>query len=332
MYRNELRQNPVTGNWVVVSRDETHDYSSYNDPAFCPLCQGNEDKTPPEIYAIGENRHPNSPGWSLRIVPDKFPALQPEGKLDRRGDGLFNKMSGIGAHELMVETPDHYMTLAAMPVEKITDIFKAFRDRIKELKKDERFRYVLAFKNHGMAAGAAFVHSHSSIIASPFTPRRVKDEFRGAREYFEFKGRCIFCDIIRQEQEAAKRVVYENSDFIAILAFAPRYRYETWILPKRHETFIEKSYLNLTLLADVTKFVLGRINDCLDTPAYNLTLHNGPNLLSNRQGVYWETIHDDFHWHVEILPRVDPLSGSERSSIFGLSPIFPEEAAKKMSG
>jgi len=331
MEPNEIRQNPVTGNWVVITKDEIHDYSHYNKPANCPFCPGNEDKTPPEIYAVGQGRSPNTPGWSLRVVPDKFPTLQVEGELDRRGEGLFNKMTGIGAHELVVETPDHSMTLANMALENIADLFRAYRSRIEDLKQDERFRYVLAFKNHGQIAGAAFVHSHSSIIASPLTPRRVKEEFRGAKEYLDFKERCIFCDIIRQEQDTGKRVVYENAAFIAIVAFAPRFRYETWILPKRHETFFEESAQDLVLLADVVKVVLQRINDCLNFPAYNLALHNGPNLLSSREGVYWNTIYDDFHWHIEIMPKVDPLSGSERSSIFGLTPISPEEAAKNLS-
>jgi UDPglucose--hexose-1-phosphate uridylyltransferase len=332
MEPNELRQNPITGNWVVITKEEVRDYSHYNEPANCPFCPGNEDKTPPEICSIGKKRSPDTPGWSLRVVPDKFPTLQIEGRLNRRGEGLFNKMSGIGAHELVVETPDHFMTLAEMPLEDVTNLFGIYQRRIKDLKKDERFRYVLAFKNHGQTAGAAFVHSHSSIIASPFTPRRVKDEFRGAKEYFDFKERCLFCDIIRQEQEAGKRVIYENADFIAIVAFAPRYRYETWILPKRHEAFFEESDLNLANLADASKIVLERINSCLNFPAYNMALHNGPNLLSSRNGVYWDTVYDDFHWHIEIMPRVDPLSGSERSSIFGLTPISPEEAAKNLSG
>ncbi len=329
---NQLRQNPVTGNWVVITQDEVHDYSHYNEPANCPFCPGHEDKTPSEIYAIGKNRKPDTPGWSLRVVPDKFPTLQIEGKMNRRGKGLFNLMDGIGAHELVVETPDHQTPLAELPQEDIINLFKTYQARIKDLKKDGRFRYVLVFKNHGQTAGAAFVHSHSSIIASPFTPRRVKDEFRGAREYFDFKSRCIFCDIIRQEQEDDKRVIYENTGFIAIVAFAPRYRYETWILPKRHETFFEESDQDMASLADITKVVLGRINRCLDYPDDTLVLHNGPNLLSNRDGVYWRTIYDDFHWHIEIMPKVDPLSGSERSSIFGLVPISPEEAAHNLSG
>jgi len=332
MYLNELRQDPITGNWVVITKDEVHDYSSYNEPANCPFCPGNEDKTPPEIYSIKNDQDSHTSDWSLRVVSDKFPTLHIEGKLDRRGEGLFNKMNGIGAHELVVETPSHTVSLADMPLKGVVDLFKTYQLRMNDLKKDERFRYVLAFKNHGQTAGAAFVHSHSSIIASPFTPRRVKDEFRGAKEYFLFKERCIYCDIIRQEQEAGKRVIYENAAFIALMAFAPRFRYETWILPKHHETFFEESALDLTLLADVTKIVLERINNCLNFPAYNMAVHNGPNLLSSREGAYWDSIYQDYHWHIEIMPKVDPLSGSERSSIFSLTPISPEEAAKNLSG
>ena len=178
---------------------------------ICPFCYGNESKTPPEILAYGRNGSgPNSPGWHVRVVPNKFPALGIEGDLDREGEGLFDRMNGVGAHEVIIETPDHRSTLATMTEKQIEDVLWAFRDRMLDLKNDKRFRYILIFKNHGEAAGASLEHPHSQLIALPIVPKRVREEVDGSRHYYYEKERCIFCDIIRQEKESGVRVIGEN--------------------------------------------------------------------------------------------------------------------------
>src|SRR5438445_7197812 len=196
---------------------------------FCPFCYGTESKTPPEIQAYRPN--PNggpppqrdSPGWTVRVVPNKFPALGIEGDLDRQADGMFDKMNGVGAHEVVIETPDHGETLATMPLKRVEDMLWAFRDRILDLKQDRRFKYILVFKNHGEGAGASLEHPHSQIIALPILPKQVVEELEGAKKYFSNKERCIFCDIIRQETEARVRVAAENPDFITLAPYAPRF-------------------------------------------------------------------------------------------------------------
>ena len=156
---------------------------------------------------------PIRPGWSLRVVANKFPALGIEGSLNRQGEGLYDKMNGIGAHEVIIETPKHELTLATLPVRQVEDVLWAYRDRIIDLKKDRRFKYILIFKNHGDAAGASLEHTHSQLIALPVVPKRVTEEVEGAREHYDFKERCIFCDIIRQETESKVRLISENDGF-----------------------------------------------------------------------------------------------------------------------
>ena len=209
----ELRKDPIVGRWVIISTDRAKrptDFARENvklKGGFCPFCYGNEGKTPPEIqaYRPGSNGGPASqrdtPGWTVRVVPNKFPALGIEGTLNRQAEGMFDRMNGIGAHEVIIETPDHTASLATLPPKRIEDVLWTFRDRILDLKKDKRFKYILLFKNHGEAAGASLEHAHSQLIALPILPINVVQELEGAKQYFLYKERCVFCDIIRQEIE-----------------------------------------------------------------------------------------------------------------------------------
>ena len=206
----ELRKDPVTGRWVIISterRKRPNDFRLERPRVIgrehCPFCPGREELTPPEVLAYRQNGGaPNAPGWDLRVVPNKFPALQVEGTLDREGDGMFDRMNGIGAHEVIIETPDHDKTLATMSEPEIERVLWAFRERVLDLKQDRRFRYILVFKNHGAAAGATLEHPHSQLIALPIVPDFVREEIEGARRHFAAKERCVFCDIIRQEVAA----------------------------------------------------------------------------------------------------------------------------------
>ena len=249
----ELRKDPIVGRWVIISTDRAKrptDFVRENmkiKGGFCPFCYGNESKTPPEIQAYRPN--PNggppaqrdTPGWTVRVVPNKFPALGIEGNLNRQAEGMFDRMNGIGAHEVIIETPDHTASLATLPPKRIEDVLWTFRDRILDLKKDRRFKYILIFKNHGEAAGASLEHAHSQLIALPILPINVVQELEGAKQYFLYKERCVFCDIIRQEMDSGTRVVAENENFLTLAPYAPRFPFETWILPKQHESAFENS-------------------------------------------------------------------------------------------
>ncbi len=324
----ELRKDPVTGRWVIIATerakrptDFVRDKVEIHGSGFCPFCYGNESKTPPEILAYrhdGSQR--NAPGWSLRVVPNKFPALGIEGTLNRQGEGLYDKMNGIGAHEVIIETPEHALTLATLPVRRVEDVLWAFRDRILDLKKDRRFKYILIFKNHGEAAGASLEHPHSQLIALPVVPKRVLEEVDGAREYYNFKERCIFCDIIRQEVESKIRVIAENREFIAMAPFAPRFPFEMWLIPKVHRSAFEESQKSeFEQLAEILKDMLSRLDKVLDFPAYNYIIHTSP---------FPDSSNDYYHWHFEIMPKLTKVAGFEWGTGFYINPTPPEESAK----
>jgi galactose-1-phosphate uridylyltransferase len=225
----ELRRDVVTGRWVIISTDRQkrpHDFRFERAAAIgreqCPFCPGHEAMTPPEVLSYRQNGGaPNAPGWDVRVVPNKFPSLQVEGTLDREGEGMFDRMNGIGAHEVIIETPDHDRSLAHMAESEIERVLWAFRERILDLKQDHRLRYILVFKNHGAAAGATLEHPHSQLIALPIVPDFVREEIEGAQRHFDVKERCVFCDIVHQEMRDGRRVIQENADVVALAPYAP---------------------------------------------------------------------------------------------------------------
>lgn len=326
----ELRKDPVVGRWVIISTERSRRPTNFNPVHvektghFCPFCPGQEDKTPPEVYAYRpQGGGANGPGWQVRVVPNKFPALQIEGTLDRRGEGLYDKMNGVGAHEVVIETPAHDQDLAEMPVEHLEQVLTAYRERCLDLHRDRRFRYVLVFKNHGAQAGATLEHSHTQLIATPIVPKILMEELDGSRKYYELKERCVFCDIVAQEtaENDGRRVVTLNDRFIALAPFAPRFPFETWILPRRHDA----SFINVEDAGEfrdfalVLKDTLSRLNRALDHPPYNFAIHTSP--VSEGDLEY-------YHWHLEIMPSLSRVAGFEIGSGFHINPTPPEDAAQ----
>ncbi len=324
---SELRKDPIIGRWVIISTERGKRPSEFVVPppptkgGSCPFCEGNESMTPPEIIAYREpGTQPNTPGWRIRVVPNKYPALKIEGSLGRVGEGVYDKMNGVGAHEVIVESPNHKDTLSTISTNRFEELLWAYRDRIIDLKKDTRLRYLLIFKNHGEAAGASLEHTHTQLIALPIIPKRVAEELDGSLEYFNYKERCVFCDIVRQEIMQGERVVAENQDFLAVSPYAPKSPFEVWILPKFHESNFENSqkhhYENLALLfSDVLK----RMDKVLTFPPYNFILHTAP--------IKDSVSLQHYHWHFEIMPKLTKTAGFEWGSGFYINPTPPEEAA-----
>ncbi len=323
----ELRKDPVTGRWVIISTDRRkrpNDFvletAAVIGADYCPFCAGHEGMTPHEVLAFRDGSAPNSPGWHLRVVPNRFPALQVEGTLDREGEGLFDRMNGIGAHEVIIESPDHAKPLAALSEPEIERVLWAFRERIVDLHRDFRFRYILAFKNHGAAAGATLEHSHSQLIALPIVPAFVREEIDGAKRHFKTKERCVFCDIIRQEVASGRRIIQETADIVAMAPYASRFPFETWILPRRHGARFEEAPRQVYEgLARMLKSVLGRMNRALESPAYNLVVHNSP---------FSDEVGEFYHWHVELMPKLTRTAGFEWGTGLYINPTSPEEAAE----
>lgn len=323
----ELRRDPVIGRWVIISESRGKRPSSfdvvpeYPQGGSCPFCPGNEERTPPEILAYyNSGREKNKAGWWVRVIPNKFPALEIEGDLDRSGEGMYDRMNGLGAHEVIIESPNHDQSLAEMDQSKLEDVFWAFRDRILDLSKDPRLEYILIFKNHGAAAGASLRHPHSQLIAIPMVPIRVKQEAAGAKSYFDYKERCVYCDIIRQEASQGTRVVAENKDFIAFAPFASRHPFELWVMPLRHSSDFQDIQKNeVASLAAMMKTVLGKHNRVLDNPPFNFIVHTSPLRTP-------KLAHS--HWYIEIVPKLTKQAGFEQGTGFYINPTSPEEAAK----
>jgi UDPglucose--hexose-1-phosphate uridylyltransferase len=326
----DLRRDPITGRWVIIATDRANRPTDFiREPVtakggqFCPFCPGNESKTPPEVLAFrnGHNgNHANEPGWTVRVVPNKYPALMVEGELKRQAEGIYDRMNGVGAHEVIIETPAHDETLATMSVDQIRSVLHAYRARMLDLKNDIRLKYLLIFKNHGEAAGATLEHAHSQLIALPIVPRQVVEELKGSRAYFDVKDRCIFCDIAAQETRWPDRLVEENEHFVTISPYAPRFPFETCILPKKHDSGFENSPVErYDSLARAIQSLAKKMDVVLDSPAYNIVLHSAP---------VHDPPTDHYHWHLEVMPKLTKVAGFEWGSGFYINPTAPEEAAK----
>ncbi|HXH24484.1 MAG TPA: galactose-1-phosphate uridylyltransferase [Vicinamibacterales bacterium] len=324
----ELRKDPVTGRWAIISTERRKRPTDFrlesvevaSDGGACPFCEGHEQMTPRELLAHRRNGSaPDGPGWELRVVPNQFPVLRVEGSLDRQGEGLFDKMNGIGAHEVIIEHPRHDASLATMGEAAVEQVLWAYRERVRDLKQDRRFRYIIIFKNHGAAAGASLDHPHSQLIALPIVPREVRDEVEGARAHYAAKERCIFCDILRQEIQT-DRVVLENRDMVALAPYAPRFPFETWILPRRHQAYYEETPRHeLASLARLLGELLRRVDKALRRPPYNYLIHSAP-LVGQ--------VDDFYHWHLEFFPTLTKVAGFEWGTGFYVNPTSPEEAAE----
>ncbi|MCK6555582.1 galactose-1-phosphate uridylyltransferase [Candidatus Binatia bacterium] len=322
----ELRKDPIMGRWVIIATERARrpvDFRRVQTnlrAAECDFCAGNEAQTPAEVLAFRSNgSRANAPGWSVRVISNKFPALRIEGEIGRRGDGIFDLMNGVGAHEVIIETPDHQVDLGELSVEQIEDVLWSYHDRVHDLKKDVRFRYILIFKNVGAEAGASVEHTHSQLIALPIVPLNVAEELQGAHQYYRYKERCVYCDLILQELDDGRRLVAENDDFVTLCPFAPRFPMEAWILPRRHSPRFEEAtkheYRNL---ARAVQEILRRLNRVLTAPPYNYVIHSSP---------VNDADHTYYHWHIEIMPKLTQVAGFEWGTGFYINPVPPEDAA-----
>jgi len=323
----ELRKDPITRSWVITG-DDVPD-SAPRVETLCPFCPGSP--APPQLVS-------NLPGvdgspWSARAVVHPTPLYRIEGEPSRRGDGIYDRMSSVGAHEVLVENSRHDRQLWTASDADIEQFLLLAAQRIQDLKRDARFKYVSIFKNHGVNAGQEFGHPTSQLTATTFVPRRVLYELRAGRDYFKAKERCVFCDIISQELQENQRVLEVRGDFIALCPYAPRVPYETWIIPRTHEAAFERfglarsgSVLDLSALLRRT---LQRIRTI--SGEFHLVLHTAPNTLHRSQSLdYWRTIDDDYHWHIEILPVVAGKAKSYTFKEVYYSPLTSESAVKRL--
>jgi UDPglucose--hexose-1-phosphate uridylyltransferase len=302
---------------------------SVTDSDVCPFCYGFEGKTPPEIFSIRNYGEPNNPGWQVRVIPNKYPALRVEGVVKSRGYGLYDVRDGIGAHEVIIETPDHNKGMADFTPQEITNVLMAYRARLLDLRNDFRLRHLMIFKNHGAQAGATLGHSHSQLIAVPLTPPVAAKELHVCRQFYESHERCMICDLIEFELKEGVRVVIENQDFVVLAPYAACFPFELRLYPKHHaHDFAMMNDRQLAELGVTMKEMLQRIKTVLKDPAYNYILHTAPPT-QTRPGKpeYWGSLAYDYHWHIDLVPRLTQIAGFEWGTGFFINPTSPEETA-----
>jgi len=324
----ELREDPIMGRWVIIATQRAkrpNDFKSEKDAIIendsCPFCEGNEKLTPPEVDADRTSTNDKDvPGWLTRTVPNKYPALENVVDLGKRSEGIFDMMEGVGQHEVIIESPSHVKQLADLSVEEIKKVVAVYKRRSIALGQDQRFKYVLIFKNYGLAAGASLEHSHTQLISLPIVPRRVSEEIEGIQRYFKKKNKCVFCDIIEQEKKEQKRQICENNDFYAFCPFASRSPFEVCIVPKKHQhSFVDISEDQIDSFSKILKDVLLRIKVLLDNPPYNFIIHTSP--LNGKAD-------ELLHWHVELMPKLTKIAGFEWGTGFYINSTPPELASE----
>jgi len=337
----ELRRDPVIGRWVIIATERAKRPDQFSSAIEkeellpgekCPFCEGNESMTPPEIYAMRKpGTRANGPGWDVRVIPSITPLLQIEGDLDRHGHDMYDLMAARGAHEIVIETPQHIRDDKAIK-QILAKTFNVILDRIHDLEKDQRIKYVLMFKNYGKMAGGGHIrHPRMQLIGTPVNLKRVKEELTGAKSYYNYKERCIFCDIISQEVAAEKRILAESKYFISIMPFASRFPFETWILPKKHSCdFYKMDRAELPDMTELIQLSYGKTKKLIGDFPYNVVLHTAPFRRDAGKKNYWDTIDYDYHWHLEFLPILTRVAGFEWGSGFYINPLPPEDACKSV--
>ncbi len=334
---SEYRFDILQRRWVIIASERGKRPSDFHVPrdpepgGFCPFCPGHEDRTPPEITSIrAGGRQRGGAGWKIRVVPNKFPALRVEGQPEREADGFYDRILGVGAHEVVIETPQHESPIADRDLDEIFLLFRVYRERVRDLMNDTRLKYVLVFKNYGMTAGASLGHPHSQIMATTVTPKTIATELRACREHHQVKERCLICDIIKKEVADRERIIAIDDRFVAFCPYASRFPFEAFIAPRHHQhDFTHASDSDLRDLAATIRDVLSRLKAALDDPPYNFVLHTTPNTkVVPHRAHYWDTLEFDFHWHIELLPRLTRVAGFEWGTGFYINPTPPEDAAK----
>ena len=338
----EFRKDPIIDRWVVIATERSRRPSDFAPPPLPPapvssvFSPGNEIKTPAEVFQIGRpaNESADTSGWRVRVVPNKFPALSTAGDLDSHAVGMFDVLNGVGAHEVVIEHPEAAWDMADASASEMSDVLDAYIQRNQALSADERFRYILTFRNAGTAAGASINHPHSQIIALPVVPKQTKDQLEVARQHYREKRRSIFGDLVRQELESRARIVESNEHFVVICPYASRFPFEMQIFPMRQQhDFTRMNDAEKAALSETLPRALKRIKVGLGNPSYNMMFQTAP-VTKARPGApnYWGTIEHDFCWRIDILPRLTQVAGFEWGTGVYINPVSPEESAEFLRG
>jgi UDPglucose--hexose-1-phosphate uridylyltransferase len=325
---SELRKDPVVDRWVIIANERSKRpnataptiKSNLEEP--CPFCAGQEAETPPEVLAYRDgSTRADSPGWRVRVVPNKFPALASVRDIPLRADSPYHAMAGLGAHEVIIESPTHCLSMADLSEHQVEDVLRAYQQRSIALHDDPRWQSIIIYKNEGSAAGATLAHVHSQLLALPIVPSEVAQEWRALVAHHDATGRCRYCEILDHERTERRRIVIESAEFIGFCPFASRFPFEIWVMPKKHSAFFHTiAQDELRQLALMLRQCLRRLADIVDA-SLNFVLHSGP---------LKEAKHEHYHWHLEILPRISKIAGFELASGCYINTEAPEMAARQL--
>ncbi len=321
----ELRQNFMTKEWVVIATErakrpdqmavkrEAKPVVSFSEK--CPFCPGHESQTPPEILRL-----PDGDGWKARVVPNKFAALSPDCLPERTIHRSRRSMGGFGEHDVIVETPDHSLSMAQMTDSQVADILRIYKIRYDQLSLDPRVAQVTIFKNHGTDAGTSLEHPHSQMIATPVISYQIRQRFQEALRHHDDFGCCMFCQIIEEELQEQVRVIVASEHFVAVELFASPAPFFTHIYPRRHmASFGDISAKEIADLGRVLRIVLAKLYHGLQNPDFNFTIRTSP---AECVGVRY------FHWYMSVIPRLTRTAGFELGSGMFINTVIPEEAAE----
>lgn len=325
---SDWRADPITGDWMVVAdelplarRDFVIDGAVAPRDRPCPLCPGHESATGPEIAAV---RDGEGGPWRLRVVPNRVPALRVEAGQHETVSGLFRSRPGLGAHEVVVESPDHEATWYSMSASELAAVLAVWRDRLADLRRDGRMACAMAIKNQGTDAGARLVHPHSQIVAMPIVPSRLQAKADAGGRHAAATGRCRWCDLAADEMAAGVRLVADLPGFLVVAPYAARTPFELLVLPMAHAARADAlDGPTLATLGGLLRHVFDRLAVELERPAFHVTLTVAPYAVTDERA---------FHWHLEIVPRVLRPGGLETASGAGINPVSPERAARVLRG
>lgn len=328
---SELRRDPITGRYVIIAPERHLSRAAFERPVpvgavggdMCPFCEGQEGVAGRELLAWRPHDSPrDGRGWQVRVVVNREPALRIERSLGEAADPLLQTFGGIGAHEVIVESPDHYATFATMSAEQVQRVLWAWRERMRDLRRDLRLKSFLIVKNVGERAGATLDHPHSSLVAMPLVPQHLEDELNGARAYHEAYDRCPFCDVVAREIATGERVIASDDDTIAFAPFASRVPFESWVMLRRHQPAFDKlTDAELAAVAARVRDTIRRLDAALALPPHSVLLHSAP---------VGEDDSLSYDWHLEIIPRLLPVPGLAWDGGLHINPISPEEAAQEL--
>jgi UDPglucose--hexose-1-phosphate uridylyltransferase len=327
---SEIRQDPTTKEWVIMAFERSkrpgafvHSQSKPELPSFslsCPFCPGNEKMTPDESFVL---RDKDDTGWRIRVFPNRFPALTPEGSTKRREkDGFFLDMDGIGIHEVIVDTPNHNGSLALVDDNQMIDVLQTYQKRYLALSQNPFIKLIIIFKNHGPEAGTSLEHSHSQIVAAPVVPRHIRTKNEIAVQYYDDTRRSLYADVVNHELEIGERIVADTDKFVVFHPFASHVPFETWIVPRTHQaSFRNVSPEDLNRLAPILRTTLLKLHRGLNDPDFNIVVDTAPIGDENK---------DYYLWHIRIIPRLIEMAGFEIGTSININTAMPEETAKFM--